>query len=341
MQTVDAQRPFFKADSSLVLSDGVLSGPEQNLFHSSACFRRDVFDRVGGYPHMGTGEDLEFENRIAEMLQVPSLESIGNPREKLYYIYRWGGTGSYHVSWFDAASSHSKVLGHVAEALRLGQLPRGRIILNPNWRDDYVDKAARYLGTSQTEMPAAAALRADVGGPRRSGLSSLLSKGVSRLRSHGGGQWASQWLVHCADPLGPLTAAPQRPPSPREAQDLVVQADMHGVLPGLLRRFTYFSDETFAEAKTEAVGRHRSALAFSLMLRTHADAIVAAAKGLPVMVVKGPAFSRALYPEPGLRTFTDLDLLIDPEAEPKLARVLNAAGFAPAMPSSASRANNP
>ena len=127
MQMVDAQRPFFKADSSLILSDGVLSGPEQNLFHSSACFRRDLFDRVGGYPHMGTGEDLEFENRIAEMLQVPSLESVGSPREKLYYIYRWGGTGSYHVSWFDAASSHSKVLGHVAEALRLGQLPRGRI----------------------------------------------------------------------------------------------------------------------------------------------------------------------------------------------------------------------
>ena len=136
--------------------------------------------------------------------------------------------------------------------------------------------------------------------------------------------------MHCADPLGPRTVAPQRPPSLREARDLVVQADMHGVLPGLLRRFPYFGDETFGEAKTEAVARHRSALAFSLMLRTHADAIVAAAKGLPVAVVKGPVFSRALYPEPGLRTFTDLDLLIDPEAEPELARVLDQAGFAPA-----------
>ena len=78
MQMAKAERAFFKPDRSLMLSDGVLSGPEENLFHSSACFHRDLFDRVGGYPHMGTGEDFEFEGKIAEMLQVPSLEFAGS-----------------------------------------------------------------------------------------------------------------------------------------------------------------------------------------------------------------------------------------------------------------------
>ena len=138
----------------------------------------------------------------------------------------------------------------------------------------------------------------------------------------------SDWLLHCADPLGPRTAPPRRALSLEEARELVTQADQHGVLPAVLRHFPPFQgDAAFAAVKADALTLHRSKLTFSLMLRAHGEALIAAAAGLPVVVVKGPVFSRTIYPSSGLRNFTDIDLLIAPEAEPQLARVLAQHGF--------------
>jgi hypothetical protein len=136
------------------------------------------------------------------------------------------------------------------------------------------------------------------------------------------------WLVHCADPLGPRTGPPRRVLSPEEQRELVVQADEHGVLPAVLRYYPPFQDDGVpAEVKADAQSRQRSKLTYSLMLRTHGDAVMKAANGLPVAMVKGPVFARSIYPSPGLRNFTDIDLLVAREAEPQLARVLKEQGF--------------
>jgi len=136
------------------------------------------------------------------------------------------------------------------------------------------------------------------------------------------------WLVRCADPLGPRTAPPRRELSLEEARELVAQADKHGVLPAVLRHYPPFQDDAvLADVKADALTRHRSKLTYSLMLRAHGEAVMAAAAGLPVAMVKGPVFARTIYPSPGLRNFTDIDLLIAPEAEPQLARVLEEQGF--------------
>jgi hypothetical protein len=136
------------------------------------------------------------------------------------------------------------------------------------------------------------------------------------------------WLVHCSDPLGAATQPPRRPLTKDEAQELVAHADLHGILPILIRQFLPLqADATFVGIKEDALIKLRSALAFSLMLRSHGEAIMSAAAPLPVMMIKGPVFSRTIYPMPRLRTFTDIDLLIAPEAEPQLARILDEAGF--------------
>ena len=136
------------------------------------------------------------------------------------------------------------------------------------------------------------------------------------------------WLVYCADPLGSRIAPPYRVLSPEEARELVAQADKHGVLPAMLRNFPPFQgNSAFAGVKADALARHRSKLTYSLMLRTHGEALMAAAAGLPAVMIKGPVFSRTIYPSPVLRNFTDIDLLIAPEAEPQLARVLEQQGF--------------
>jgi hypothetical protein len=136
------------------------------------------------------------------------------------------------------------------------------------------------------------------------------------------------WLVHCADPLGGQSPPVGRALSPNEARELVVQAEMHGVLPAVLRNFPPFQgDAAFADVKADALGRQRPLLAYSLMLRAQLEALLPALAGLPVIVVKGPVFARRLYPAPHLRTFTDIDLLIAPEAERQVGQVLEAHGF--------------
>jgi hypothetical protein len=97
----------------------------------------------------------------------------------------------------------------------------------------------------------------------------------------------------------------------------------------VLRQFPPFqaADGAFGNAKADALARHRSALAYSLMLRAHGEALMAAAADLPVAMVKGPVFSRTIYPAPNLRTFTDIDLLVAPDAEPQLALLLHKQGF--------------
>jgi len=49
---------------------------------------------------------------------------------------------------------------------------------------------------------------------------------------------------------------------------------------------------------------------------------MASASDLPVAVVKGPVFAGAIYPHPSLRCFTDIDLLVAPDAVSRLGVLL-------------------
>lgn len=138
------------------------------------------------------------------------------------------------------------------------------------------------------------------------------------------------WLVHCADPLGPRTTPPRRGLSPAEAADLVQQAGQHGVLGAVLQHFPPFrhGGDEFAAVKARAATSHRSACLYAAMLRQQGDELMAAADGLPIAIVKGPAFAHALYPAPRFRPFTDIDVLAAPSALAPLGTLLRARSFA-------------
>ena len=51
------------------------------------------------------------------------------------------------------------------------------------------------------------------------------------------------------------------------------------------------------------------------------------ADGVAVILLKGPALGEALYPDPGLRPFTDLDLLVHPPDVPRAVSLLSALGY--------------
>ena len=132
---------FFKADKAWYWSSGTLDGPGTNLFHSGSCWTRRLFDEVGGYPAAGTGYDWVFEKRLKRRFP-DSITAYDIRPEDIYYIYRWSGTGSYHMSAFgayapDANVGHQQVETYVQRRSEQGGIRHGRIRLRPRWNDDY------------------------------------------------------------------------------------------------------------------------------------------------------------------------------------------------------------
>ena len=131
----------------------------------------------------------------------------------------------------------------------------------------------------------------------------------------------SAWLLHCADPLGSALDPPRAQLSASQLRKLFLKANAHKVLPSVLRHYPIRDDdEPLAQIRGEADTWRVESAALSAMLKHHAGAIADAANGLPVAVVKGPAFA-PLYP-PGLRPFGDIDLLAAPAALPQIATIL-------------------
>jgi hypothetical protein len=136
------------------------------------------------------------------------------------------------------------------------------------------------------------------------------------------------WLLYLADPVRPRRRQPKRGLAPDDAVALMARAEGHGVLPAVMRNLAGFSaDGGFAAGLADGQARLRTLRALSLMLRGASEALIGDLAGLPVRVVKGPVFARTIYPEPGLRTFTDIDLLAAPEVLDELGALLVAHGF--------------
>ncbi|MGV2333790.1 MAG UNVERIFIED_CONTAM: hypothetical protein LVR18_26535 [Planctomycetaceae bacterium] len=62
-------------------------------FHASLAFRREIFDRIGGWPLTKRGD---FDQQLIAMLHA--IEAPGDPCQFAdpSYIFRWGQTNAYH-----------------------------------------------------------------------------------------------------------------------------------------------------------------------------------------------------------------------------------------------------
>ena len=70
-------------------------------------------------------------------------------------LYRWAGTGSYHLSGFGDYRPGANIGHHEAEAFvrqraGAGALAHGRIQLQPHWKTDYQQLAASYVSSLAT-----------------------------------------------------------------------------------------------------------------------------------------------------------------------------------------------
>ena len=140
---------FFKAHQAWYWNNGEISGPAENIFHAGSCWSRSLFDAIGGYPAEGTGYDLLFERQLESRFPGSATAHSVAP-EEIYYLYRWGGTGSYHMSGFGALKigqnvGQAGVEDFVRSRANRGEIPRGHVPLQPCWRADYIQLASSYI----------------------------------------------------------------------------------------------------------------------------------------------------------------------------------------------------
>ncbi|HYH44954.1 MAG TPA: glycosyltransferase family A protein [Thermoanaerobaculia bacterium] len=145
----DPAKGFFKAHQAWFWSDGRLNGTLENIFHAGSCWSRSLFDAVGGYAADGCGYDLLFEQQLESRFPGSTAARRVEP-EELYYVYRWGGTGSYHLSGFGALEAgqnvgYAQAAAAVENQARRGEIPVGRVVLQPHWKHDYPQLIADHL----------------------------------------------------------------------------------------------------------------------------------------------------------------------------------------------------
>jgi hypothetical protein len=136
------------------------------------------------------------------------------------------------------------------------------------------------------------------------------------------------WLVRLGDPL----AAAQVPLSPLSVsafEELMQASTRHGVLPMATRRLKQFIDTgkarklvtapdegsargTLEKAAADASEKLAGIIGFAELLRAVQGDVVQAfrAKGIDHFVLKGSTFADRLYPDPALRPFTDIDVIV-------------------------------
>ena len=148
----DPQKGFFKPDKAWFWQHEKLHGlGDKSLFHVGSCWSRQLFDGVRGYPAEGTGYDLVFEERLAKHF-TGSTQMYNIRPEDIYYIYRWLGAGSYHMSQFGGYRAgenvgHDQVASFVQGQVRQGKIRQGPIPLQPRWETDYRQLVTRHLAT--------------------------------------------------------------------------------------------------------------------------------------------------------------------------------------------------
>ena len=157
----DPAKGFFTVHQAWIWNDGQLSGPTKNIYHAGSCWSRSLFDAVRGYPAEGTGYDLLFERQLASRFPGSTADHPVAP-EEIYYLYRWGGTGSFHMSGFGRLQigqnvGQDQVEAFVRRRANRGEIPTGHVPLQPCWRADYSQLTSAYIAeiaavAAQSEM---------------------------------------------------------------------------------------------------------------------------------------------------------------------------------------------
>lgn len=132
---------YFKSDRLWNWSSGALA-ESAALAHAMGAWSKQLFDRVGGYPHLQSGQDQAIEGLFKATGQR-DIRPIS--RADIYYVYRFHDTGSYHLSGHGFGNGFDQAEEFVSQ-----HVPAGVYLIVPSWKQDYAELAATAAGLSQT-----------------------------------------------------------------------------------------------------------------------------------------------------------------------------------------------
>jgi glycosyltransferase involved in cell wall biosynthesis len=119
---------YFKNKRAWIWSNGKIDpNPKYNVYHAMGCWDKKYYMEADGYPMIQSGQDIGIEKRFMK-LGGRNVKEI--PKEEVYYIYRFGGTGRIHISSCGWDKGWKEV----------GKTPierTGIIELKPNWKERY------------------------------------------------------------------------------------------------------------------------------------------------------------------------------------------------------------
>jgi hypothetical protein len=124
-----------------------------------------------------------------------------------------------------------------------------------------------------------------------------------------------------------LGEGPVTPESPREFVNAAIE---HRVIGGCVRALEEERLILGDEHARPLRDAHAVAALSTALAARELPAVATAVEGAisaPAIVLKGPAISDRLYPDPGLRPYNDLDLIVDRESLPDARRALSAIGY--------------
>tara|TARA_Y100000310_G_scaffold344865_1_gene460101 strand:- start:1424 stop:2173 length:750 start_codon:yes stop_codon:yes gene_type:complete len=115
---------------------------------SKSLWTRDAFDAAGGFPHMNSGQDVDYEALVRKL--DPALVSYDNiPEKEIFYIYRWA-TGSLHLSGYGRDTKKGSGYKKIGQA----KVHEGVYEINPEWKKDYVGISREVVNNVLTKKEA-------------------------------------------------------------------------------------------------------------------------------------------------------------------------------------------
>ncbi len=123
---------YYKSDKLWYWKNGEISEePRQAIAHAMGAWSINLFKEVGGYPLIQSGQDQAIET-LFKKTEYREIEKI--PLNKIYYIYRFPGTGSYHLSACGYNNGFKQVEKYVSK-----KEIKGKYIIKPHWSQNFLE----------------------------------------------------------------------------------------------------------------------------------------------------------------------------------------------------------
>lgn len=135
-------RTWVRQTKRFTIRKGVMEGMRDEQATNQTLFRKDAWEKVGGYPGINSSEDKRFNSKIHKLSAGGRVKT--EPKD-VGFCYRIG-SGRFNVSFF----GHDRpggLTGTQNTDRMLAKSPQrsGRIVLSPFWKNDYEAMTRKWL----------------------------------------------------------------------------------------------------------------------------------------------------------------------------------------------------